>query len=165
MEKKKTKNVVTNTQQGMGKIQARNRTGYDMMRDTHHEMTEEFLKSPQFSSVCLRARFDYISRLFGDSDDRCGRVPADLVWEHGCINDAEALDAEHAEMRVNDARFGRSADTCSGRLQKISRKFVRGFKWGEGGGRKGIKTAGTYGVKRGAAVTADEFLDLLVRNL
>jgi hypothetical protein len=67
--------------------------------------------------VDLRTRFDYIGRLFGDSDDRRGGVTADLVWEYGRVHDAEALDAEYTELRVDDARLGGSANTCGGRLQ------------------------------------------------
>ena len=51
---------------------------------------------------------------------------------------------------------------------KISRELLREQKRGEGGGRKGgggDKTAGTHRVECGAAVAADEILNLLVRNL
>ena len=115
--------------------------------------------SPLFS-LDLRPRFDYIGRLFSDSDDRCDGVPADLVWEHGRVDDTEALDAEYTEMRVDDARLRRSTNTCRGCLQELTDQLVRGHK------RKGgNKPAGTHGVERGAAVVPDEFLDLLVRNL
>jgi hypothetical protein len=43
-------------------------------------------------------------------------MPTDLVWEHGSVGDAEALDAEHTEVRVDDTRLRRSTNTCGGRL-------------------------------------------------
>jgi hypothetical protein len=81
-----------------------------------------------FFSLDLRTRFDYIGRLFSDSDDYCGGVPADLVREHGRVNDAEALDAEYTEMRIDDTRLGRSANTCGGRLQEFADELVREHK-------------------------------------
>lgn len=68
----------------------------------------------------LRTRLNKIRRLFGDSDNRCARMAADLVWKYGCVDYAEALDTEHAEVRVDDAGLGRSANTCGGRLQKLA---------------------------------------------
>ena len=73
--------------------------------------------SPLFH-LDLHTRFDNIGRLFGHGYDHCSGVPADLVWENGCVDDAEALDAEYTELRVDDARLWRSANTCCGRLQE-----------------------------------------------
>lgn len=47
-------------------------------------------------------------------------MPTDLVWEHGCVGNAEALDAKHAELRVDDTGLRRSANTCGGRLQNLA---------------------------------------------
>ena len=47
-------------------------------------------------------------------------------------------------------------------------ELARSPKPGEWAGmerREEDKTAGTYGMERGAAVASDEFLDILVRNL
>lgn len=47
-------------------------------------------------SLCRGVRLDNIGCLLSDGDDRRDRVSADLVREDGRIDDAEALDAEHA---------------------------------------------------------------------
>ena len=64
-------------------------------------------------------------------------MPADLVWENGCVDDAEAFDAKYAELRVNDACLDRSANTCGGCLQEFINELVQGQKPGEGGGIEG----------------------------
>lgn len=94
-------------------------------------------------------------------------MTADLVRKYGCVDYAEALDTEHAEMRVDDASLGRSANTCGGRLQKLAVSSYGNRSGGKGavGREEGDKTAGTHRVECGAAVAADEFFDLLVRNL
>ena len=89
------------------------------------------MRAPHFSPS-LRTRFDKIGCLFGDSNDRCHRMPADLVWEHGCINNAEALDTEHTEVRVNNARLGRSTNTCCRSLQNLA---VSSYEEGQKSGR------------------------------
>ena len=64
-------------------------------------------------------RLDHVRCLFGDGDDRSDGVPANLVREDGRVDDAEALDAEHAQARVDDARLGGGADASGRRLQTI----------------------------------------------
>ena len=63
-------------------------------------------------------RLDNVRGLFGDGDDRSNGVPADLVREYRRVDDAEALDAEDAQARVDDARLRGRADTSSRRLQR-----------------------------------------------
>jgi hypothetical protein len=46
------------------------------------------------SRACIS--LDNVRCLFGDSDDRGGGVAAELVRKNRRIDDAEALDAEHA---------------------------------------------------------------------
>jgi len=55
-------------------------------------------------------RLDKIGRLFGDGDDRSDGMPTDLAREDGRVDDAEALNAEHAKACVNDASIGGGAD-------------------------------------------------------
>ena len=45
-------------------------------------------------------------------------MPADLVREDRRVDDAEALDAEDAQARVDDARLRGRADTSGRRLQR-----------------------------------------------
>ena len=63
-------------------------------------------------------RLDNVRGLFGNGDDRSDGVPADLVREDRRVDDAEALDAEDAQARVDDARLGGRADASGRRLQR-----------------------------------------------
>ena len=63
-------------------------------------------------------RLDNVRGLFGNGDDRSDGVPADLVREYRRVDDAQALDAEDTQARVDDARLGGRADTSSRRLQR-----------------------------------------------
>ena len=74
-------------------------------------------------------------------------MPADLILENGCVDDAEALDAKYTELRVDDACLGRSANTCSGCLQEFTNELVQGQKLGEGGGMEGGGIEGREGIR------------------
>ncbi|SRR6266404_2699515 len=118
------------------------------------QSSKETLSSLRLRVLCTR--FDYIGCFFSDCDDRRNGVPANLVWEYRRVDDAEALNAEHAEIGVDSARLRRSTNTCGGRLRKLVVSHTRD---------NGDKTARTHGVERGAAAFANVFLYLLVRNL
>lgn len=68
--------------------------------------------------------FNDVGRLFCDSDDRRDRMAADLVREDGCVDDAQALDAEHAQARVNDTSIGRGADARRRRLDERKESYA-----------------------------------------
>ena len=92
-----------------------------------------------------------------------------LIWfyEHECVDDAETFDAENKELRADDARLGRSSNTCGRRLQEFTDELVRkpeagGRKRHGREGKEGDKTAGTHGMERGAAVALNECLYLVV---
>ena len=93
----------------------------------------------------LRTSFDDIGRISSDRYEHCGGVPADLVYEYECVDDAEAFDAEYTELRVDDARFRRSSNTCGRRLQEFTDELVRRQKLGEG---RGMEGKGRRGIRR-----------------
>jgi hypothetical protein len=51
-------------------------------------------------------------------------MAADLVREDGCVDDAQALDAEHAQARVNDTSIGRGADARRRRLDERKESYA-----------------------------------------
>jgi hypothetical protein len=87
-------------------------------------------------------------------------VPADLVREDGGVDDAEAPDAEHAQVWVDDARLRGGANARGRRLQSACKPTRRSHR--EEGGGNGLATDG---VERCAAVAADVFFNFLVRDL
>ena len=70
----------------------------------------------------------------------------------------EVFPDEYTELRVDDARLGRSSNTCGRRLQEFTDELVRRQKLGEGSGMKG---KGRRGIRRQGSTGWNEALQWL----